>query len=93
MKYLCYFSWDADTQKQTEAIRRFKETGGQPPQGAKLLGRWIHADFSGGIVLMESEDPKALMEFGLMWSDVMTLKFIPVVEDEDLIEVLARVGK
>jgi hypothetical protein len=93
MKYLCYFTWEADTQKQSEGIRRFKETGGQPPLGTKLLGRWIHADFSGGVVLLESNDPKALTEFGLMWSDVMALKLIPVVEDEDLIEVLTRAGK
>jgi hypothetical protein len=30
------------------AIRRFKQTGGQPPQGAKLIGRWTAADFSSG---------------------------------------------
>jgi hypothetical protein len=93
MKYLCYFKWEADTKQQTEAIRRFKATGGQPPQGARLLGRWIRADFMGGIVLLESADAKALTEFALMWSDVMTLEIVPVVEDQELVEVLDRVGK
>ncbi|HEV8578722.1 MAG TPA: DUF3303 family protein [Thermoanaerobaculia bacterium] len=41
-----------------EAIARFKATGGQPPAGNALLGRWTAADFSGGFVLLESDDVK-----------------------------------
>ena len=93
MKYICNFSWEPNTQQQTEAIRRFKASGGQTPKGAKLLGRWIRADFMGGVVLIESDDAKALTEFALMWSDVMTLQIVPVVEDAELVEVLAWAGK
>jgi hypothetical protein len=75
-----------------EAIAPFKATGGQPPKGAKLLGRWTAADFGGGYVLMESDDPAALTEFSLAWSDIMTLRAVPVVEDATLGEVLARTG-
>ncbi len=42
---------------------------------------------------MESDDVKALTEFSLMWSDVMELKIVPVIEDADLGEVLNRQGK
>ena len=42
------------------------------------------------IVLLEGDDPKALTEFALMWSDLMQLKVAPVIEDADLGEVLAR---
>jgi len=41
-------------------------------------------------VLLEGDDPKALTEFALMWSDLMELKVVPVIEDADLGEVLAR---
>ena len=78
MKYICNFSHEANTAQQAEAIRRFKETGGQPPAGVRLLGRWIRADFTGGTVLLETDDAKGLMEFGLMWSDLMTLTIVPV---------------
>ncbi|HLK55616.1 MAG TPA: DUF3303 family protein [Chthonomonadaceae bacterium] len=44
-------------------------------------------------VLWESDDAKALTEFSMMWSDVMTLQIIPVVEDQDLVEVLERTGR
>ena len=93
MKYLCYFSFTPDPQNEKEAIRRFRETGGQPPTGATLLGRWIRADFMGGVVLLESQDPKALTQFALMWSDLMKLEIVPVIEDQELIEVLERAGK
>jgi uncharacterized protein DUF3303 len=92
MKFMLMFSWKSDTQTRDEGIARFK-TGGQPPQGAKLLGRWTRADFSGGFDLLESEDPQALAEFALMWSDLMELSIVPVLEDQDLVEVLKRIGK
>ena len=70
-----------------------QEDGGQPPGGVKLLGRWTRADFSGGFDLLETDDSKALMEFALMWSDVMELKIVPVLEDVDVSEVIGRTGK
>lgn len=42
---------------------------------------------------MESDDAKALTEFALMWSDLMELRIVPVVEDAELNEVLQRAGR
>jgi hypothetical protein len=92
MKFMLTFSIRPETKARDEAIARFKATGGQPPKGAKLLGRWTAADFSGGFDLVESDDVKALTEFSLMWSDLMELKIVPVIEDADLSEVLNRRG-
>lgn len=91
MKFMLTFSWKPDSQTRAEAIARFQKTGGQPPKGAKLLGRWTRADFSGGFDLLESDDPKALTEFALMWSDLMQLSIVPVVDDAELADVLTRV--
>ena len=93
MKFMLTFEWKPDTKTRDEAISRFRKTGGQPPKGAKLLGRWTAADFSGGFDLLESDDAKALTEFALMWSDVMELKVVPVVDDADLQETLRRSGR
>ena len=90
MKFMLTFSIKPEAKGRDEAIARFKATGGQPPKGAKLIGRWTAADFSGGFGLLESDDVKALTEFSLMWSDVMELKIVPVIEDADLGEVLGR---
>ena len=90
MKFMMTFDWTPDTKARSEAIARFRKTGGLPPKGAKLLGRWTRADFSGGFDLIESDDPKAMAEFALMWSDLMQLKIVPVLEDGALTEVLSR---
>jgi len=92
MKFMLSFAIKPETKGRDEAIARFKKTGGQPPKGVKLLGRWTAADFSGGFVLVDSEDAAALTSFALMWSDLMELKLVPVIEDAQLVEVLARVS-
>ncbi len=93
MKLMLTFSWKPDIKARDEGIARFKKSGGQPPKGVKLLGRWTRADFSGGYDLLESDDPKALAEFALMWSDLMELTIVPVLDDESLTDVLSRSGK
>jgi uncharacterized protein DUF3303 len=93
MKFMLTFDWKPDTKTRDEGIARFRKTGGLPPKGAKLLGRWTRADFSGGFDLLESDDPQALAEFALMWSDLMELTISPVLDDEQLSIVLQRFGK
>jgi Protein of unknown function (DUF3303) len=93
MKFMLTFSWKPDIKARDEGIARFKKTGGNPPKGAKLLGRWTRADFNGGFDLLESDDANALAEFALMWSDIMDLTIVPVLEDESLNAVLQRVAK
>ena len=39
------------------------------------------------------DDALALTELSLMWSDLMELRLVPVIEDAQLAEVLARAGK
>jgi hypothetical protein len=93
MKFLLTFTWKSDAKAQAEAIARFRKAGGQHPKGVRLLGRWTRMDFHGGFDLLESDDPKALTEFALLWSDVMELTLVPVVEDEELTEALKRAGR
>jgi hypothetical protein len=93
MKFMLTFSWKEGTKTRDEGIARFRKTGGQPPSGVKLLGRWTRADFSGGFDLLETDDPMALAEFSLSWSDLMELIIVPVLEDAQLAEVLQRIPK
>lgn len=79
-------------ERRDEALGRFKETGGQPPKGVKLLGRWTAADSSGGFELIECDDAKALTAFSLQWSDLMEVTITPVVEDAEFAEAVERAG-
>jgi hypothetical protein len=47
----------------------------------------------GGVILLESSDPKALTEFSLMWSDLMKLEIVPVIDDAEFVIVLEAAGK
>jgi hypothetical protein len=87
MKFMLTFTWAPDTQSRAEAIERFQKTGGPPPAGVTLLGRWTRADLGGGFDLLETDDVKKLTEFAYMWSDLMELEITPVLEDRDLSEV------
>ena len=93
MKFMLTFAIKPEAKGRDDAIDRFKKTGGQPPQGVKLLGRWTRADFSGGFDLLQSDSVEALTEFSLMWSDVMELRLVPVIEDAELGQVLGRTAK
>jgi hypothetical protein len=66
MKFMVTFDWVPDAAKRAEGIARFRKTGGLPPKGAKLLGRWTRADFSGGYDLIESDDLQSVAEFSIV---------------------------
>jgi hypothetical protein len=93
MKFITTFSWPPDAEKRAEAIERFKRTGGLPPQGVKLLGRWTRVDLNGGFDLIETDDIKKLAEFAYEWNDLMQLSTTPVIDDAELGEVLGRMMK
>ncbi|HSQ03411.1 MAG TPA: DUF3303 family protein [Burkholderiales bacterium] len=93
MKFMLIFSWKSAIEARDHAIARFKTTGGQPPEGVTLLGRWTRADFNGGFALLETDDPAALGDFSMMWSDIMELTIVPVLNDSELAGVFERAGK
>src|SRR5216684_4115256 len=65
MKFMLTFTWTPDTKTRAEGVARFMKTGGLPPKGATLLGRWTRADFSAGYDLIETDDAGLLAEFAL----------------------------
>jgi len=92
MKFMLTFTTTPDKAKRDETIARFLKTGGQPPKGARLLGRWTRLDFSQGYDLLESDDSRALTEFALAWNDLMKIEIVPVIEDQELSGVLKNVA-
>jgi hypothetical protein len=93
MKFMLTFTWAPDARIREEAVERFQKTGGLPPAGVTLLGRWTRADLSGGYDLLEAEDLRKVTEFAYMWSDLMKLDITPVVEDDDLNAVFQAVAR
>ena len=68
--------------------QRFLKTGGPPPEGVKMIGRW-HGMSGGGVVIAETSDAKALYSWVSQWSDLLEFEVTPCVEDAEAGEVLA----
>ena len=68
-------------------VKRFLETGGAPPTGAQLIGRW-HGSNGKGFAVAESDDPKAIFRWMAEWYEVMEIEATPLVEDADGAAVL-----
>ena len=89
MKFMV--TWKIAPSHMTPAVKRFLETGGLPPKGVKMLGRWQGAGL--GFALAECKEGKALFEWMAEWSDHLDLAVHPVVEDREGAAVLRRVYK
>ena len=63
------------------AQARFRETGGLPPAGATMLGRWHRLSGHAGYVLCESDDAVAVGKWMQDWTDVLTFEVVPVGDD------------
>ena len=88
MKYI--LSWIVPPTAFRATVSRFLETGGAPPKGVELLGRW-HGMNGHGFAIAESNDAKALYEFQARWADVLEISVTPCVEDADAGAVLSSV--
>jgi hypothetical protein len=74
------------------AVARFLETGGAPPEGVKMLGRW-HGMDGKGFAISESTDPKAMYRWVAQWADLLPLTVTPCLEDADAGEVMASLPR
>lgn len=86
MKYIV--SWTFPTAFVRESTERFLKTGGAPPAGVKVIGRW-HGMNGTGFAIAETTDAKALYHWYSEWSDVLAIQVTPCLEDADAGAVLA----
>ena len=69
------------------AQERFKQGGGLPPAGVKMLDRRHKADGSGGVTICEVDDPVALAKWIQDWSDLLEFDASPVLTDQQLASI------
>lgn len=70
-----------------DSEQRFLKTGGAPPEGVKMIGRW-HGMDGGGVVIAETSDAKALFSWLHDWNDLLEFETTPCVEDAEAGEVM-----
>ena len=88
MKFM--ITWTSSPANSKATLSRFMETGGSPPSGVTMLGRWHAPHNNRGFCLAETNDAKALYEWVNQWNDLLEFTLSPVIEDAELTEVLKR---
>lgn len=87
MKFIV--QWNGLPSAELSAIERFMKTGGKPPEGVKLLGRWHATAGLHGVAIVEADDTRPLATMALEWGDLLSMTISPAMTDEDLGAVLA----
>lgn len=86
-------AWDLPPEHRDEAIGRFMEGSAmQTPDGITVLGRW-HA--VGGVIgwcVVETDDPKIMADWLVLWTDLFTYDITPILGDEELGELYQKHG-
>jgi hypothetical protein len=90
MKFIVSYKIPKKSVVETE--QRFLKTGGAPPAGVTMIGRW-HGMNGGGVVIAETNDAKALYSWLAYWNDLLEFETTPCVEDADAGAVLAAVKR
>jgi len=76
-------------ENRNAVVARFKETGGAPPAGIKMLARWHDVGGCKGYTIYEADDAMPPATWAYRWTDLMTFEVIPLINDDQLVKVLA----
>ena len=79
---------------RNKAIKRFmhSEEAPTPPDGVTHIDRWHSVAGNEGWHIADATDPKAIFDWVLHWSDIVSYEITPVVKDEELGELLQKHG-
>jgi hypothetical protein len=82
-------SYRIKPEHRTAAISRFMETGGPPPDGVTMHGRWHGASGGGGFTLAEADSVEAVAAWCHQWADLLAFRIEPVMNDEEAARVFS----
>ena len=86
-------SWTGLPVTRNPATERFLKTGGRPPEGVKMLGRWHDVGRISGIAIAEADDATLIAKWALEWNDLFEFQIRPVMTDEQAGPLLAQMLK
>ena len=81
--------WTFKPSAAEDAIARFSETGGLPPDGVTMVSRYHVIGGNRGFAVAESDDPIAMGSWTRQWNDLLSFEVIPVVDDAGIQQILA----
>lgn len=75
-------TWTGRPEHRNAALERFVKTGGAPPDGVKMIGRWHAVGRVSGVAIAEANDPVLMQKWALDWSDLLQMDVCPALADE-----------
>jgi hypothetical protein len=88
MQFMTIVTYDPD--KRDDMIKRRLEKGAMASDKAKLLGEWSYLGGGKTFRVVDVEDPEAILEVALAYSDLCRIEMIPVIETETGMEVVKK---
>jgi hypothetical protein len=88
MLFMTIYTWEPS--KRNEIIKRRAEIGRGIPKEIKVIGEWTDLSGGRGFLLYEAADPKVSMAATLAWSDLLKFEGIPVIETEEVMELVKK---
>ena len=85
MLYMSTYEITPETRNAVQ--KRFMETGGPPPEGVTMLGRWVTPGGK-GFCVSESDDIVLVAKWLQEWSDILPFEIFPIMTDEQYSEIL-----
>lgn len=74
--------------KRDEMFKRLLEKGQMIPDSVKILGQWADVCGCRTFTLCETDDAKALAQWGLGWNDLVRTEIAIVMDAEDATKLL-----
>ncbi len=87
MIFVTVYSFPPENRDACQA--RFKESGGMPPAGINLLGRWHAVGGLKGVHVCECDDAIAFAKWAQEWSDLLSIEIYPALDDDGVAKFLA----
>ena len=87
--YMIDFKCDQEAYK-VFATMTLDELDDQFLEGSSKLARYHDLTTGSGIVLVEADDPTLVMEFAYGWNELCESIVVPVVDDEEAMEIVSK---
>lgn len=85
MKFMA--TWSVIPGKNEAVIRKFQEES-EPMEGYTQLGRWNEVGTGRGFRLIEADDLVGVTKGILHWQDLLDIKLVPVIDDDETVKAL-----
>jgi hypothetical protein len=75
-------------QDAAPVYRRFRDEGRMTPEGITYLSSWVDIKLERCFQIMETADPKLMVEWIGNWKDLVEFEVVPVMTSADAVQAM-----